>query len=48
MYSQAVADLAPRILLRTLMQLMILCSLRRVHQGHTKLGLLTVNRLTGP
>ena len=35
--SRAVAHLAHHVLLRTLMQSMIWCSVRRVHQGHTKL-----------
>ena len=34
---RAVADLAHHVLLRTLMQSMICCSVRRVHQGRTKL-----------
>ena len=38
MDSQAVAHLAHHVLLRTLMQSMIWHSVRRVHQGHTKLS----------
>jgi len=43
--SWAVADLAHHILLRTLMQSMICSSVRRVHEGHTKLPVRSPGKL---
>jgi len=43
--SRAVAHLAHHILLRTLMQSMIWCSVRRVHQGRTKLPVRSPGKL---
>jgi len=43
--SRAVADLTHHVLLRTLMQSMIWWSVRRVHQGHTKLPVRSPGKL---
>ena len=39
------ADLTHHVLLRTLIQSMIWCSVRRVHQGHTKLSAILPGKL---